>query len=208
MKRFIIALIFASSSSFASTEILSSENFQSQYYIVTVKDANEYTKRYTITQIMVDIRSHIYCIGAVAHFTEKNQRYGLPEAQSCFPGDTSQWEDVVKGTMSYDIEQYVIKHKPMEKPVNKSESYFNQLAAIIRPYVAIPSHINPNAQAIVEVHLSSNMYVQNVKLIRSSGNALYDQSIQAAIKRVAIFPPLPKWANFNDYKDIKITFHP
>ena len=85
--------------------------------------------------------------------------------------------------------------KPIEKPTP-------------RPFVQVPDDINPKAVATIKVELYPNLNVKSVKLIKSSGNAMYDQNVQTAIMRVKVFPALPDGANFVDYRILKLTFKP
>ena len=78
----------------------------------------------------------------------------------------------------------------------------------VRPFVQVPDDINPKAVATIKVELYPNLNVKSVKLIKSSGNAMYDQNVQTAIMRVKVFPALPDGANFVEYRILKLTFKP
>ncbi len=72
----------------------------------------------------------------------------------------------------------------------------------------MPDELDPDAKAVVEITLLPNMQVFSQKLIKSSGNAEYDNNIQQAINRAGTFPPLPDGADFTDYRKIRLTFKP
>ena len=113
MKTLLIALIIGTC--YSDPQIIGVVNYKTGYSVVNIKDTNDYTKRYTVTQVMVNTQYHMYCIGGIAYFNKKGQQYGYADGYSCFPNDMNAWQDVVKGTFSYDIEQYVIKHKSKSK---------------------------------------------------------------------------------------------
>jgi colicin import membrane protein len=78
----------------------------------------------------------------------------------------------------------------------------------VRPYVDVPEGIDPNTTAIVKVTLLPNMQVYKVELSQASGNVAYDNSVQDAIKKVGVFPPLPPDAKFVDFRVLYLTFKP
>lgn len=87
-------------------------------------------------------------------------------------------------------------------------NYADQVINAVRPFVVIPDDINPKAKAVVKVILNPDLSVRQVTLLKSSGNDAYDQSIQEAINRVRVFPPLPDSAQFVDFRVLKLTFRP
>ncbi len=87
-------------------------------------------------------------------------------------------------------------------------NYADQVINAVRPFVQVPDDINPKAVATIKVELYPNLNVKSVKLIKSSGNAMYDQNVQTAIMRVKVFPALPDGANFVEYRILKLTFKP
>ncbi len=91
---------------------------------------------------------------------------------------------------------------------NMLSNYADLVIARVRPYVINPDGLDNSAKAIIEVTLLPNMQVYKVRLVKSSGNSEYDQNVQQAINRAAVFPPLPEGANFADYRKIKLTFRP
>ncbi|MBY0379173.1 MAG: TonB family protein [Burkholderiales bacterium] len=87
-------------------------------------------------------------------------------------------------------------------------NYANQVISAVRPFVDVPDGINSLATAIVQVRLLPNMSVYKVQLKQSSGNSVYDNSIQDAIRKVAVFPQLPDGAKFSDFSVLYLTFRP
>ena len=91
---------------------------------------------------------------------------------------------------------------------NLMNNYADLVIEKVRPFVIIPDNINNNANAVVEVTLLPNMEVYEVKLKKSSGNVEYDNSVQQAINRVKVFPPLPAHEKFADYRKLILHFRP
>lgn len=91
---------------------------------------------------------------------------------------------------------------------NLINDYADQVIRLVRPFVTIPDGINPDAFAIVKVVLLPNMHVYKVSLIQSSGNSDYDDSVQQAITRAQIFPPLPDGAKWVDFRVLNLKFKP
>lgn len=87
-------------------------------------------------------------------------------------------------------------------------NYADQVINAVRPFVQVPDDIDSKAAAIVRVELYPNMNVKSAKLIKSSGNTLYDQNVQSAVIRLKVFPALPDGAKFVDYRILKLTFKP
>lgn len=95
------------------------------------------------------------------------------------------------------------------KSNNLISDYADLVIERVRPFVNVPDNMDSNSFAIVEVTLLPNMQIYELKLIHSSGNSLYDDSVQNAIRRGAsVFPPLPRGANWADFQTIKLTFRP
>lgn len=86
--------------------------------------------------------------------------------------------------------------------------YADSVISAVRPFVEIPEGIDNSAHVIVKVTLLPNLKVYKVQLKRSSGNPAYDASVQDAIKKVAVFPPLPDGAKFVDYRVLYLNFKP
>lgn len=78
----------------------------------------------------------------------------------------------------------------------------------IKPYVIIPENVNPRSMVIVEVILLPNMQIYNINIIKPSGNIEYDNNVQEAIKRLKVFPEIPKNAKWVDYRRIVLIFRP
>jgi len=87
-------------------------------------------------------------------------------------------------------------------------NYADLVIERVRPYVDVPEGIDPNTTVIVKVTLLPNMKVYKVELSQASANAFYNNSVQDAIKKVGVFPPLPDGAQFVDFRVLYLTFRP
>lgn len=91
---------------------------------------------------------------------------------------------------------------------NLTTNYADRVIERVRPYISLPTNLSRQATAVVQVILLPNMQVYQVTLVKSSGNDEYDANVQQAIHRVKIFPPLPKGAQWTDYRQLNLTFRP
>lgn len=91
---------------------------------------------------------------------------------------------------------------------NLISGYADSVIRLLRPYIIIPDNIDSRATAMVQVTLLPNLTVYQVKLLKSSGNMDYDDSVQQSIVKAHTFPQLPTNANFNDYRVLILTFKP
>ncbi|QQS16512.1 MAG: TonB C-terminal domain-containing protein [Neisseriales bacterium] len=87
-------------------------------------------------------------------------------------------------------------------------AYKIQVIRRIRPYIRIPQSLVGNPTAQVQVRLTRSMEIIFVKLIQSSGNGEYDQSILQAIQKVGQLPRLPVHADPYAWRSITLTFRP
>lgn len=86
--------------------------------------------------------------------------------------------------------------------------YADAVVKKVRPFIEIPDGVSPGIKVIYRVTLYSNLNIQNIKLIKSSGNKQYDQNILDALNKVATFPDLPAGARYVDYRVLNLTFTP
>ncbi|MFC3532584.1 energy transducer TonB [Vogesella facilis] len=86
--------------------------------------------------------------------------------------------------------------------------YVDAVRNRIRPYVMLPDGINGNPEAVVEVEILPTLEIRSSRLLRSSGNSGYDQAVLAALREARRFPPLPKGAEFADFRRITLKFRP
>ena len=91
---------------------------------------------------------------------------------------------------------------------NLVANYADLVIKAVRPFVVVPDEIDSEAKAVIQVTLNPDLSVRRVSLVKSSGNSLYDESIQSAIIKVQVFPPLPDGAKYVDYRILKLTFRP
>lgn len=117
-------------------------------------------------------------------------------------------------------EEVLAKLNTNKTPIGKENSHITtQLSNMgayktkvihrIRPYINIPINLvgNPTAQVLVRIAPYS-MEIIFIKLIKSSGNTEYDQSILRAIQKIGQFPPLPTDADQTLFRSITLTFRP
>ncbi|MNU09919.1 Gram-negative bacterial tonB protein [compost metagenome] len=61
---------------------------------------------------------------------------------------------------------------------------------------------------VLQIEILPSLEVRQIRLLRSSGNSLYDEAVQAAVREMRRFPPLPKGAAFADYRRVTMSFRP
>lgn len=104
--------------------------------------------------------------------------------------------------------------KPATQSVTMStapdmSAYTIQVIRRIRPHIRIPPSLVGNPTAKVQVRLAlGSMEIIFAKLIQSSGNVEYDQSILQAVQKVGQLPPLPTHTNPNMWRSITLIFRP
>ncbi|MDC7703120.1 cell envelope integrity protein TolA [Vogesella indigofera] len=86
--------------------------------------------------------------------------------------------------------------------------YAQTLSNRVRPYVAIPDALRGNPEVVLQIEILPSLEVRQIRLLRSSGNPQYDEAVQAAVREMRRFPPLPKGAAFADYRRVTMSFRP
>ncbi|MDC7696945.1 energy transducer TonB [Vogesella indigofera] len=86
--------------------------------------------------------------------------------------------------------------------------YAQTLSNRVRPYVVIPDALKGNPEVVLQIEILPSLEVRQIRLLRSSGNSLYDEAVQAAVREMRRFPPLPKGAAFADYRRVTMSFRP
>ncbi|MCQ4144060.1 cell envelope integrity protein TolA [Vogesella sp. AC12] len=86
--------------------------------------------------------------------------------------------------------------------------YAQTLSNRVRPYVLIPDTLKGNPEVVLQIEILPSLEVRQIRLLRSSGNSLYDEAVQAAVREMRRFPPLPKGAAFADYRRVTMSFRP
>lgn len=71
------------------------------------------------------------------------------------------------------------------------QGWIAQIAAKVRLRVILPQNLAGNPEAVFEVILLPDMAVREVRLIKSSGNAAYDEAAERAINASSPLPPPP-----------------
>jgi colicin import membrane protein len=85
-------------------------------------------------------------------------------------------------------------------------NYADSVINLVRPHVIIPDNLDTKLITIVKVIILPNMDVYAVKVIKSSGNLIYDSNVVDAIKIVKKFPNIPDGENWINYRVINLTF--
>lgn len=88
------------------------------------------------------------------------------------------------------------------------QQYGEAIKNRVRPYIVIPDGIKGNPEASVEVIILPTLEIRSTRILRSSGSPAWDQAVLAALAEVRRFPPLPKGADFADYRRITLNFRP
>ncbi|WP_304956709.1 energy transducer TonB [Vogesella sp. XCS3] len=91
---------------------------------------------------------------------------------------------------------------------DQKQQYGEAIKNRVRPYIVIPDGIKGNPEASVEVIILPTLEIRSTRILRSSGSAAWDQAVLAALAEVRRFPPLPKGADFADYRRITLNFRP
>lgn len=86
--------------------------------------------------------------------------------------------------------------------------YAQTLSNRVRPYVVIPDGLKGNPEVVLQIEILPSLEVRQIRLLRSSGNPQYDEAVQAAVREMRRFPPLPKGAAFADYRRVTMSFRP
>lgn len=86
--------------------------------------------------------------------------------------------------------------------------YDSKVRAKIRPLVRIPDDISGNPTAIVRVTLFPSLQLNQVVLVKSSGNIDYDNAVMNAVKDAGTFPPLLPGLTFDEVRTMTLRFRP
>ncbi|WP_052877893.1 energy transducer TonB [Chromobacterium subtsugae] len=87
--------------------------------------------------------------------------------------------------------------------------WIDMVKAKVTPLVQIPPGIQGNPAVVLRITLLPTLEVKTVQLVKSSGQAAYDDAVQRAVWEAKTFPKLPAGANFNDgYRTFTLTFRP
>lgn len=84
-------------------------------------------------------------------------------------------------------------------------SYGGLIEATIRPKIETPGAIVGNPRAVVEVRVALDGTITGVRLVASSGSAIWDQSVLAGIEKTRV---LPKDASGRVWSPMEIGFRP
>jgi colicin import membrane protein len=87
-------------------------------------------------------------------------------------------------------------------------SHVDKIRAKVRQFIVEPPGVPPNATAEFDVVLIPGGDVLSVKLRRSSGNVLYDEAVERAIRRAEPLPIPPEPQLFPQFRTLLLQFRP
>lgn len=88
------------------------------------------------------------------------------------------------------------------------DEYKGKIAAKIRSRIVMPPDVPDDARAEFEVTVLPGGSVLNPRLVKSSGNAAYDNAVERAILKAQPLPLPPDGALFNRFREMKLGFRP
>jgi colicin import membrane protein len=88
------------------------------------------------------------------------------------------------------------------------DEYTARIAARIRSRIVMPPGIPDDARAEFSVTVLPGGRVLNVRLLKSSGYAVYDDAVERAIIKSEPLPLPPDPALFNRFRELKLGFRP
>jgi colicin import membrane protein len=88
------------------------------------------------------------------------------------------------------------------------DEYIAKISAKIRDNIVEPQNVPKKARAEFLVTLLPGGVVLNVKLIKFSGDATYDNAVERAIIKSQPFPLPPDVAMFKNFRELKLGFEP
>ncbi|MDW7535207.1 MAG: TonB family protein [Candidatus Nitrotoga sp.] len=91
---------------------------------------------------------------------------------------------------------------------NEVAAYKAKIRAKILRNIVMSSDIPKDALAEFDVTLFSGGVVLNVKLVKSSGSAMYDRAVERAIKRSDPLPVPPEGLLSNQFRELRLNFSP
>ena len=91
---------------------------------------------------------------------------------------------------------------------NEVAAYKAKIRAKILHNIVMSSDIPKDALAEFDVTLFSGGAVLNVKLVKSSGSAMYDRAVERAIKKSDPLPVPPEGPLSNQFRELRLNFSP
>ena len=91
---------------------------------------------------------------------------------------------------------------------NEVAAYKAKIRAKILRNIVMSSDIPKDALAEFDVTLFSGGVVLNVKLVKSSGRAMYDRAVERAIKKSDPLPVPPEGLLSNQFRELRLNFSP
>lgn len=88
------------------------------------------------------------------------------------------------------------------------DEYTAKIAAKIRSRIVMPPEVPDDARAEFAVTVLPGGSVLNPRLLKTSGNAAYDNAVERAILKAQPLPLPPDTALFNKFREMKLGFRP
>ncbi len=88
------------------------------------------------------------------------------------------------------------------------DEYTGKIAAKIRRNIVMPPDVPDDARAEFSVTVLPGGTVLNPRLLKSSGNAAYDNAVERAILKAQPLPLPPDAGLFNRFREMKLGFRP
>ncbi|HEX5363772.1 MAG TPA: cell envelope integrity protein TolA [Gallionella sp.] len=88
------------------------------------------------------------------------------------------------------------------------DEYTGKISAKIRSRIVMPPGVPDDARAEFAVTVLPGGSVLNPRLLKSSGNAAYDNAVERAILKAQPLPLPPDAALFNKFREMKLGFRP
>jgi colicin import membrane protein len=94
------------------------------------------------------------------------------------------------------------------KALSEVERFRALIAQVVTRSWIRPDGVGKGLQCIVQVRLVPTGEVISVRITKSSGNAVFDRSVQAAVQKASPLP-VPKDANvFEKMREVEFLFNP
>jgi len=98
--------------------------------------------------------------------------------------------------------------KKQAKVTSEIQKYKQLMQQAMQKSWVYPDNVNPSLRCIIEIKLAADGTVQHVKLVKSSGNQMLDQSAIAAVYKSSPLPMSSDPEVFKKMHDINLTASP
>jgi len=94
------------------------------------------------------------------------------------------------------------------KRLSELDRYKNEIVQAIENNWLIPKNTNKNLTCTFIIELMPNGQIENIRLVKSSGNLVLDRSARTAIYKAAPLPVPQNPSLFNQFRDIQVRLQP